>query len=151
MDICEDIFNALSAEFVVLGDDGIVHKAIFARESGDRQNPHLIGHALVSLNEASEGKAAVVFKRMLRGIILAAAERTRMSVKINRLADWLYCVGYDDKARINVDVDRLILFMQHPLCHTVSAGLTSDPSPLVVRRIAQNQITSASLSGLMTT
>ena len=105
MDICEDIFNALSAEFAVLGDDGIVHKAIVARESGDRQNPHLIGHALVSLNEANEGKVAVVFKRMLRGIILAAAERTRLYVKINRLADWLYCVGYDDKARINVDVD----------------------------------------------
>mmetsp|Transcript_31766 Transcript_31766/g.93530 ORF Transcript_31766/g.93530 Transcript_31766/m.93530 type:complete len:145 (+) Transcript_31766:806-1240(+) len=73
MDICEDIFNALSAEFAVLG------------------------HALVSLNEANEGKVAVVFKRMLRGIILAAAERNRLYVKINRLADWLYCVGYDDK------------------------------------------------------
>mmetsp|Transcript_16104 Transcript_16104/g.46390 ORF Transcript_16104/g.46390 Transcript_16104/m.46390 type:complete len:98 (+) Transcript_16104:632-925(+) len=28
MDICEDIFNALSAEFAVLGDDGIVHKVL---------------------------------------------------------------------------------------------------------------------------
>ena len=103
MEMTEDIMDALRAECAILYDDGIVQKCIFARERGEeRGNPHIGGHLLISIKETEPLKVSAKVKKIFRKVLLAVVDGKlpRLSVKTNALRDWMYYVGYDDKARL---------------------------------------------------
>ena len=80
----------------------------------------------MSLKETDANKVAAVVKKMIKETVLTAVgdgKVPRLSVKTNKLADWLYYIGYDDKVRAHANVVHPSMFPLHspPSCYCESS------------------------------